>query len=73
MGSARACPWAATLVQTRTDIPVRADTKIFWVVPCMDCAFFVLRASPLDPTQMYTYNSEGLVVRGGCHHIVEGT
>jgi hypothetical protein len=37
----------------------RPDTKMFRVMPCLGRAFFVLRASPSGPTQMYTYNSPG--------------
>lgn len=49
MGRARARLWAATSAQTRP------STKIFWVVPYLGRVFFVFRASPLDPAQMYTY------------------
>jgi hypothetical protein len=33
----------------------RLGTKIFWVVTCLGRAFFVLRAGPSGPAQMYTY------------------
>ena len=35
-------------------VPCRPGTKIFRVVPCLGRAFFVLRAGPSGPTQMYT-------------------
>jgi hypothetical protein len=33
----------------------RSGTKIFWVMPVWTVFFFVLRAGPPDPTQMYIY------------------
>jgi hypothetical protein len=36
--------------------PCRPGTKLFRAVPCLGRAFFfVLRAGPSDPAQMYTY------------------
>jgi hypothetical protein len=38
-------------------------TKIYWIVPRLDRAFFVLRIGPLDPTEIYNYRQEELRVR----------
>jgi hypothetical protein len=56
MGRARAHPWASALAQARPDAMGRAGPARINFVPCRAWAelFFVLRARPLGPAQMYT-------------------
>jgi hypothetical protein len=55
--TARARPWAVTSAQTRPDITGRAGLTLNYFGSCRAWAvlFFVLRAGPSGPAQMYTY------------------